>query len=93
MRISVAAGAVLALGMTMAAQAEQAKAKPEKSGSGDDIVCFAEARTGSHLKKRICMTQAERERRMKEDQEAMAKFKGSGASSAAGGARNTGAVK
>jgi len=90
MRISVVAGAVVALGMTLAAQAEQAKAKAEKSGSGDDIVCFAEARTGSHLKKRICMTQAERERRMKEDQEAMAKLRGS---SAGGGARSTGAVK
>ena len=35
------------------------------------LVCFAEKKTGSHLRKRICVTPEEMEQRRKADQEAM----------------------
>lgn len=38
---------------------------------GSERVCFAEKTTGSHIRKRVCMTKAEREKRMRENQEAM----------------------
>lgn len=90
MKISVIAGAVLALGVASVAQAAEPKAKEEKVSSGSNVVCFAEKVTGSHLKKRICMTEAERERMRKEDQEAMGRMR---SSSAGGGPRNTGAER
>ncbi|MGQ0432104.1 MAG: hypothetical protein ACT452_06835 [Microthrixaceae bacterium] len=53
--------------------AEQPK---QTSPSSDrDAVCSTGASTGSHIKKRVCTTRAERERRAREDQEAMNRVK------------------
>ena len=50
-------------------------AKPEASGDAkSNMVCFAEPVVGSHLKKRICMTEEQRAQRMKENQQAMKKY-------------------
>jgi hypothetical protein len=38
-------------------------------------VCFVQPTTGSHIKKRVCMTQAEYTARKKADQEAMMRLK------------------
>lgn len=56
-------------GNAMAAEAKSA------TGSESRMVCFSERQTGSNLRKKICMTEAERERRRKEDQEALANLK------------------
>jgi len=63
-----------------AAVAEQPKpADGSQPGTDERLVCFAEKTTGSHLRKRICMTPEEREQRRKEDQEAVNKLRRSGA--------------
>ena len=47
-------------------------AKPEATSQAKKkLVCFTEAATGSHLRKRTCMTEAERDERQKKDREAM----------------------
>jgi len=56
--------------------AEPASAAPQSKSSGR-LVCFTEPVTGSHMRKRICMTEEERDRRRAEDQEALRKFKNS----------------
>lgn len=58
--------------------------------SGSQQVCFSEKVTGSHLRKRICMTKEEREQRRQQDQEAMNKMQ---SSKAGGGARKTAAER
>ena len=64
---------------TVSVQAADTKpaAKPESGGDNSKLVCFIEPKTGSHIKKRVCMTEAERETRMKQDQDAMTKLRGS----------------
>lgn len=66
----------LLLSATIASAGEAPRVMPD---SGDRRVCFVEARTGSNIKQRVCMTEAERERRRKEDQEALSRLKGSSA--------------
>lgn len=58
----------------VAATGGSAIAAEAKSGESR-MVCFSERQTGSNLRKKICMTEAERERRRKEDQEALANLK------------------
>lgn len=53
------------------AAAESGAASAPKPGKDERLVCFAQKTTGSHLRKRICMTPEEQERRRKADQEAM----------------------
>jgi hypothetical protein len=62
------------------------EADPSKGDSGDRRVCFVEARTGSNIKQRVCMTERERERRRKEDQEALRALKHSSSASGTAGA-------
>lgn len=47
--------------------APAAKAAPHP----DDVVCTYELRTGSHLKRKICNTRANREREAKDSREAL----------------------
>ena len=70
--------AAATLAAALPAGAEQPAAAPEanKPSSGR-LVCFTEPVTGSHMRKRICMTEEERDRRRAEDQEALRKFKNS----------------
>lgn len=70
--LSVAVSAPFAL-----AAAEPAASPPK--AEGEARVCFSEARTGSNIKKRICMTEKEREARRQADQEAVQGFKGGSA--------------
>lgn len=71
----------LLMSTTFASTGEESQVMPD---AGDRRVCFLEARTGSNIKQRVCMTEAERDRRRKEDQEALSKLKhsSSGASKA-----------
>jgi hypothetical protein len=39
------------------------------------VVCSSERSTGSHLRRRTCQTEAQREERRKQDQEAMERLK------------------
>lgn len=41
----------------------------------DKVVCSSERSTGSHLRRRSCQTEAQREARRKQDQEAMERMK------------------
>lgn len=54
-----------------ASAAETGEAPSPKPGTDERLVCFAQKTTGSHLRKRICMTPEEQEQRRKADQEAM----------------------
>ena len=67
--------AAAALMAALPVAAEQAPAAPAAKSSGR-MVCFTEPVTGSNMRKRICMTEEERDRRRTEDQEALRKFKG-----------------
>ena len=44
---------------------------PAEPGSPDELVCEYEKVTGSHFKKRVCMTRGEREQLRLQTQEAM----------------------
>ena len=44
-------------------------AHPPKAPAKDPLVCTQETATGSHLKKRVCMTQSERKARQLADQQ------------------------
>lgn len=62
----------------VSAQAAETKPTAKRDASDDaksQLVCVTEPVVGSHIKKRICMTQEEREQRRKADQEAMIKAK------------------
>ena len=78
------AAATLAAALPAGANEQPAAAPAAKPSSGR-LVCFTEPVTGSHMRKRVCMTEEERDRRRTEDQEALRKFKGgSGARGSAG---------
>ena len=63
--------------LALAATQVQAEAKPTAAaGAKPKLVCFAEPETGSHLRKRTCMTEAQYAERRKRDQEAMSRMKG-----------------
>jgi hypothetical protein len=63
-------GVVLALALAPA-YAESTEAKADKPR----VVCTKERTTGSNLRKRTCMTQAQSEERRKRDQEAMERMR------------------
>lgn len=75
-RIPLLAIALIAPAALTAAEPAMTPAKPAE---GEGRVCFSEARTGSNIKKRICMTEKERDARRKADQEAVQGFKGGSA--------------
>ena len=65
-------GLVLALALAPAcAAAKEAPPAAEKP----QLVCTKERTTGSNLRKRVCMTQAQHEERRKHDQEAMSRLR------------------
>jgi hypothetical protein len=64
-------GALLALALAPALAAEEPATKADKP----KLVCTKERSTGSHLPKRVCMTQAQHEERRKRDQEAMERMR------------------
>jgi len=64
--LALAAGAAQAEAASKAAPATQAKPK---------LVCFSEPNTGSHIRKRTCITEEEAAARRKRDQEAMANMR------------------
>ena len=68
---------LLAAVSVQAAEAKPA-AKPQPD-SKSNLVCFSEKVTGSNLRKRLCMTEQERELRRQQDQEALGDLKGSSA--------------
>jgi hypothetical protein len=73
--------AVTALAALLPAQAEQQPAsKAPAAKSSGRLVCFTEPVTGSHMRKRVCMTEEERAQRRAEDQEAARRFKNSSSS-------------
>lgn len=49
---------------------------PEKPADGSRLVCSIQTSAGSHIKKRVCVTEAQREARQKADQEALTKLTG-----------------
>jgi len=69
--------AAATLAAMLPASAEPPAAPAPEAKSSGRLVCFTEPVTGSHMRKRICMTEEERERRRAEDQEALRKFKNS----------------
>jgi hypothetical protein len=64
-------GLLLALVLAPAYAAEDAPKATDKT----KLVCTKERTTGSHLPKRVCMTQAQHEERRKQDQEAMQRLR------------------
>jgi hypothetical protein len=64
----------------------EADAKVERKEAR--LVCFAEKTTGSNLRKRICMTEAEREKRRKADKAALAETRRSTAGASASRGRD-----
>lgn len=63
--------------LALAAAHAEAAGTPAKPAESDKprLVCFSDAPTGSHLRKRTCMTQADYEERRKRDKEAMERMK------------------
>lgn len=72
MKILKISAMVLALGGAGTALAAEPVAE---QGDGSRVVCFSEPKTGSHMRKRVCMTEAERDKRRAEDKEAMNSIK------------------
>lgn len=62
---------LLALAFTPAYPAEAPAAKADKP----KLVCTKERSTGSHLPKRVCMTQAQHEERRRRDRDAMERMR------------------
>lgn len=62
---------LLAVAATPLLAASDKAAKDPAEPSKPQMVCFTDAPTGSHLRKRTCVTQEEAEARRKRDQEAM----------------------
>ena len=75
MRVSHAL--LVATGMAYAAVSAAADPGAAAGPKAKDprLVCFAEKTTGSHLRKRICVTPEELERRRQADQEAIRKLR------------------
>jgi hypothetical protein len=64
------------LTLVMLAMAQARAEEPRATSASDEArtVCFVQPTTGSHIKKRVCMTAKEYEARRKADQEAMTKL-------------------
>lgn len=56
--------------------ATPAPAERTPATEGSQLVCFTQPATGSHIKKRVCMTEKELAERKRQDQEAIARLKG-----------------
>lgn len=80
--------ALVALGVATAAPAGDSAEADAKAERKDRLVCFAEKTTGSNLRKRICMTEAEREQRRKADKAALAETRRSTAGASASRGRD-----
>lgn len=77
---------LLAVGFGLAAPALAAEDKPKAAAKAtDQLHCFSEKKTGSNLRRRICITAEEQERRRKEDQQAVSNVRRS--TGAAGASR------
>ena len=68
--------------------AEGAKKKQKPQQRGDDLICTYEQPVGTHIKRRTCVTRAERADRAQKDQEAMQRMRGPGAPRGAGASGN-----
>lgn len=81
-RVLAATALMVCAGMTQA----EAPASSEKTATGDKVpaklVCFLEPTTGSHLKKRVCMTEEERARQREAAQTAAERINRSAPTSA-----------
>jgi hypothetical protein len=69
-----AAALTYAAAGTAAEPAKSAKSASASKGQSDRV-CFAEKTTGSHLRRRICMTREEQERRRVADQQAVQRMR------------------
>lgn len=67
--------AVMAV-LVLAAPSAGAGADPAPKADKPEVICVKEAETGSHIRRRTCMTRAQHEERRKRDQEAMERMKG-----------------
>lgn len=72
--LTVLAASLIVTSLAAAAPSAKKPDTPPPADPREQVVCFTEPATGSHIRKRTCMTQAERERRRQADQEAMKKF-------------------
>lgn len=79
---------VVALGFATTILAEDPASADAKADRKERLVCFAEKTTGSNLRKRICMTESEREKRRKEDKAALAETRRSTAGASASRGRD-----
>lgn len=69
------------LALVWAVGATAAGEQPPQKAAGANKTCHAEKVTGSNLRRRICMTDEEREARRKADRDAMETFKRGAANS------------
>lgn len=66
--------AMLAAVLTTAAHAEVKKGpQAAAEAAPDDVICTYEKSVGSHIKRRVCATRADRDAQAQADQEAMSK--------------------
>ena len=79
-RISMAAILLVCAGLAQASATDKKAAADGKAPS--KLVCFMEATTGSHLKKRVCMTEEERARKKEASQTAAERLNRSAPASA-----------
>lgn len=80
--------AFLLAGVAVSAHAAGNAKKPKAEPRGDDVVCTYEQPVGTHIKRRICATRADRAERTRKDQEAMQRMRGPGAPQGAGSSGN-----
>jgi hypothetical protein len=66
--------------VALAAQAGDAKTGLEAAANAapDDVICTHETPMGSHIKRRVCATRAQRDEQTKLDQEALRSAQGRG---------------
>ncbi|HUR41197.1 MAG TPA: hypothetical protein VM240_08505 [Verrucomicrobiae bacterium] len=62
-------------GSTLAASASNPGTKSAAAADGSRVSCFSERVTGSNLRRKVCMTDADRDQRRKEDQASMENLK------------------
>lgn len=64
--------AVLVAGLSLPAAADVKKgAQAAAEAAPDDVICTYERSVGSHIKRRVCATRAQRDEQARADQEAM----------------------
>jgi hypothetical protein len=67
--------AALSLLLTLTSMPAHAGDAPEGKADNPKVVCTKERSTGSHLPRRVCVSQAEHEERRKQDQAAMERLR------------------